>query len=231
MALSRRVDLTEQGDFLNHTLRLGQVLSGDTFPFSTAIHTLYRNRDRRIIDEQQRRQIKRTEVIEFRERAHFTSWTSSHRTFTSSSELTVGDLVTMLSKPFGFPWTTTERGYADSNLRNEDSIGRPKLILTGNRSDILNHKRWQAHRDGYECECCGKDFTRMPWQGYQNLCTVCHDRMGFNRLNESTPYPFERIIEDLMQRRSANSFRFSANHSLWVDSGTLSWDIQEEDNF
>ena len=220
MSLSQRTDLTERGDFLKvPTFRLGRLLQNELSPFSANIDSLYRRRHRRIEKEQQQ------QMIEVREQETSSSWV--RRTPSSSLELTVGDLVPLLSKTLTLPWASIEHGYVDTNLRNLDALGLPKLVLTGSQTDILNHKRWKAHEAGYECESCGKDFTNLPWQGYQNLCTECHHLLGFDRLRETTPYPFEGAIEELKQRRYRNSFQLSMNHTLWVDTGELVWEVEE----
>lgn len=70
----------------------------------------------------------------------------------------------------GYPWNCI------NTLRK--TLNSEQLFLTGSKNDRVEKRKAIDYEN--ECECCGKDLTKIPWDNHYKLCKKCDELLSDN---------------------------------------------------
>jgi hypothetical protein len=71
---------------------------------------------------------------------------------------------------YKFPWSVKNELMVDDT----DNEG---VILTGNNDTRAKKKRWKLYEQGLQCEKCGRNFSKKPWNMKNLLCVKCDQEL------------------------------------------------------
>ena len=52
-----------------------------------------------------------------------------------------------------------------------------EIFHTGNKEERKSKRGSDNYYVETECECCGEDMSKKPWNSYYRLCIPCSDRL------------------------------------------------------
>lgn len=70
-----------------------------------------------------------------------------------------------------YPWSFDNRIFPTVESSEQ-------IFFTGNKSERQHKIQNEKYMLGIECDCCGKDLTRKPWNVIYRLCFTCNDSLG-----------------------------------------------------
>lgn len=205
MALSRRVDLTEEGDFQTERGRFVRAAELTTDPFTNEISNLYRRRETRI----QQQQSRGTQSNQITVTLNQTTWEPLQLLDDEASRIVMNRLESIMI----FPWTFKNH-WEDSKYRDDE------LVYTGSGKDITRKKGYEILNEGLECQCCGRMSDKTPWRMNYGLCLECDELYDDERFQETTGgrHVFTERIEELERSRRRrlyeNSLKLNNLHRL-----------------